>query len=262
MPDGTDVYVTVMVPRLFAPWAELLVDSLAPAPGSTALDVGTGPGTVARVIARRVGAIGRVYGCDSSASMVAAARGFAPQSGAATIEYLACTAEQLPLADAGVDAITCQHALPLFPDRAGALTEMRRVARPGARLAASVWRTVEEMPIFAALAGAARDVVGPAGDLYTVPFSLGEPALLRELALSTGWRDVEVSPRDLPIEFASVEEVVRCYATTPMADAVAALDADRRAALTEAVRHHLGPHVDHDGAVRSTTGGHFLTATA
>jgi SAM-dependent methyltransferase len=263
MPDGTDVYVTVMVPSLFAPWAELLVDALDPAPGSTALDVATGPGTVARVLARRVGAIGRVYGCDPSTAMLAAAAGFPAQGGAATIEYLAATADALPLPDGAVDAVTCQHGLPFFADGTGALAEMRRVARPGARLVASVWRTIEEVPVFAALAAAGEAVMSAAAlELRTTAFALADPAQLRTLAVHAGWSEVEVSPRDLPIEFSSVADVVRAYAATPLADAVAALDADGQRALDDAVRSHLGAHVDHDGAVRSTTGVHFLIATA
>jgi len=81
---GEDVYLSVLVPSLFTPWAELLVDALDPAPGSTAVDVATGPGTVARVIARRVGAIGHVYGCDLSAATLQTNRqgfGFLTQFG-------------------------------------------------------------------------------------------------------------------------------------------------------------------------------------
>ena len=67
------MYLSVLVPSLFAPWAELLVDALAPAARLDArVDVASGPGTVARVIARRIGAIGRVYACDIDAAMLAA----------------------------------------------------------------------------------------------------------------------------------------------------------------------------------------------
>ena len=42
------VYDELLVPRLFGPWAELLLDAVAIREGDAVLDVATGPGTVAR----------------------------------------------------------------------------------------------------------------------------------------------------------------------------------------------------------------------
>lgn len=259
---GEDVYLSVLVPSLFTPWAELLVDALDPAPGSTAVDVATGPGTVARVIARRVGAIGHVYGCDLSAEMLAAGAAVPAESGAGAIESLACPADELPLHDASVDAVSCQQGLQFFPDPMAALVEMRRVARPGARLAVSVWRAIDRMPVYEALVDAAEEVLGDAGGLRETPFALGDPHRLAGLAEAAGWAHVAVSPRDLPVEFASADAVLRCYAVTPVADAVRGLPAEGRLALEQAVRRRLARLIDPDGAVRTTTGAHFLTALA
>ncbi|HEY2297638.1 MAG TPA: methyltransferase domain-containing protein [Jatrophihabitans sp.] len=259
---SVEVYVSVLGPSLFEPWAELLADALDPRPGSTVVDVASGPGTVARVLARRVGAIGHVYGCDLSAEMLAAATEVPAASGAGAIEYLACPADELPLTDASVDAVACQQGLQFFPDQVGALAEMHRVARPGARLAVSVWRTIDRMPIYATLVEAAEEVLGDAGGLRTVPFSLSDAARLTSLARAAGWTGVGVEARDLPVEFPSVAAVLRAYAVTPVAEAVRALPAERADALEAALRARLAPLIDPDGAVRSTTGAHFLTATA
>lgn len=259
---GEQVYVSVLTPNLFAPWAELLVDALDPRPGSTVVDVACGPGTVARVAARRIGAIGHVYACDLSPTMLAAGSEMPPERGAAAIDYLACPADELPLPDERADAVTCQQGLQFFPDRVRALAEFRRVARPGARLAVSVWRAIDAMPIYAALVATAEQVLGGSDGLRDVPFSLADPAQLAELAGTAGWSRVEVSPRDLPIEFGSADDVLRCFAVTPVADAVRALDPAGHAELARVLRHHLEPFTDRDGAVRATTGTHFVTATA
>jgi len=258
----TEVYVSMLVPNLFGPWAELLADALDPRPGSTVLDVACGPGTVARVLARRIGAIGHVYACDLDPAMVAAGAAVAPDHGAAAIEYFVCPADELPLPDDRVGAVTCQHGLQFFPDPVGALAEMRRVARPGARLAVSVWRTIADMPLYGALAAAAEDVIGGAGGMRERPFSLGDPADLAAVATEAGWTDVQVGPRDLPIEFRDTAQLLRCYDVTPVCDIVRGLDDATRNELAQALQRHLAPLVDHDGAVRSTTGTHFLTATA
>ncbi|HEY8302785.1 MAG TPA: methyltransferase domain-containing protein [Jatrophihabitans sp.] len=257
---SAEVFATVLVPSLYRPFAELLVDALDPHPGSCAVDVASGPGTVARVIARRIGAIGRVYACDLDAAMLAATPPAEP--GAAPIELLACPADALPLPDASVDALTCQQGLQFFPDRVAALAELLRVARPGARLAVAVWRSIDELPVYRALAEAAEDRFGTAGGFREAPFALGDPDLLRAPATAAGWTHAEVSPRDLPIEFGSVADVLRAFAVTPMADRVRALDAFGRRELEQALRRSLGRLVDTDGAVRSSVGAYFLTASA
>jgi ubiquinone/menaquinone biosynthesis C-methylase UbiE len=256
-----DAYISVLVPSLFAPWAELLADALDPAPGTTAVDVATGPGTVARVLARRLGVIGRVYACDLSAAMLSAAVEFRHESGAAPIEYLACPADELPLPDASVDAVTCQHGLQFFPDQVGALAEMRRVARPGAQLVAAVWREIETVPVYAALAAAAEEVLGYSGGFAT-PFALADAARLRTLAQDAGWQEVAISPRDLPVEFADVTQALRIYEVTPLAETVTALSDPEREELAAAARARLAPMVDADGAVRTTTGANFVIARA
>ena len=228
------MFASVLVPSLYAPWAELLVDALDPRPGCRAVDVASGPGTVARVIARRVGAIGRVYACDLDAAMLAATPPAEP--GAAPIELLACPADALPLPDASVDALTCQQGLQFVPDRVAALAELRRVARPGARLAVAVWRTIAEVPVYRALAEAAEACFGTAGGFRQTPFALSDPAVLRALADEAGWTSVEVSPRDLPIEFGCVADLLRAYAVTPVADRVRALDTAGRHELELALR--------------------------
>ncbi len=257
----TEVYVSVLVPNLFEPWAELLVDALDPRPGSTVLDVACGPGTVARVLARRVGAIGHVHACDVDPAMIAAGQAVAPRPRAAAIEYDVCPADELPLPDASVDAITCQQGLQFVPDAAGALTQMWRVARPGARLAVSVWRTIADMPLYGALVGAAEDVLGTAGGMRERPFALGDADELAALATDAGWRDARVSPRDLPIEFRDTGQLLRCYDVTPVCDIVRNLDDHGHTELAESLQRHIDPLIDPDGAVRTATGTHFLIAT-
>jgi hypothetical protein len=48
-------YDEVLVPRLFEPWALLLLDECNLRPNAVVLDVASGPGTVARVAAKRIG---------------------------------------------------------------------------------------------------------------------------------------------------------------------------------------------------------------
>ena len=72
--DVISAYEQSLVPSLFGPWAEVLLDAVNVAPGDHVLDVATGPGTVARPAAVRAGRAGRVVACDISPAMLAAGR--------------------------------------------------------------------------------------------------------------------------------------------------------------------------------------------
>jgi SAM-dependent methyltransferase len=261
----TDVYETIMTPHLFTPWAEVLADALDPDPGATVVDVATGPGTVARALARRVGVIGRVYGCDVSPTMIDTARAQPAEPGAAPVEYRVCPADALALDDGVVDGVACQHGLQFFPDRVAALTDMLRVTRPGGRLAVAVWAPIERSPIFAALAAGIGAVLGPdAAERYRGgPWAITDPDELRTLAARAGWHEVSVVSRELPIEFShGAPQLVASLGITPLGARIAALDPADRNAVVEAVADALGPALDVDGAARSTTSALFLLAAA
>jgi len=95
---------------------------LASRPGQRVLDLATGTGLALRACA------GDRVGVDISAGMlrVAAARSAG--------RYVRADVTRLPFRDGTFDALLCVAAVPYLPDFARALTEWRRVARPGAVL--------------------------------------------------------------------------------------------------------------------------------
>ncbi len=102
--------------------------------GDTVLDIGSGSGTDALLAARRAGLKGKVYALDLTAAMrTKLARNIAA-AGAANIEILAGNAEQIPLPDQSVDAVTSNGVLNLVPDKTRAIREILRVLKPGGRL--------------------------------------------------------------------------------------------------------------------------------
>jgi len=155
----------------------------------------------------------------------------------------------LPFANASFDVVLCQQGLQFFPDRLAALRQMHRVLVPQGQLGLSVWRPIQHNPYIAALAkAAARHVSGEvAAGLRTV-CALGDADVLRSLLLQAGFREVRISIAILVMRFASVDAFVPGqFAATPFAGAVAALDANARAALLEDVRVALRPYTDDTG---------------
>jgi SAM-dependent methyltransferase len=101
-------------------------------PSDTVLDLACGPGNFTRRFAGAVGESGLVLGVDASPTMLAQA---ARDTDAANVVYLRADAGGLPFHDASVDAACCFAALNLIAKPMRALDEMRRVLRPGGRLA-------------------------------------------------------------------------------------------------------------------------------
>lgn len=103
-------------------------------PGATVVDVGCGAGTDLLLAARRVGTGGRAIGVDMTEEMRAVARAGAVACGFANVDVRDGDATSLPLEAASVDVVISNGVLNLVPDKLRALSEMRRVLRPGGRV--------------------------------------------------------------------------------------------------------------------------------
>ena len=103
-------------------------------PGDVVLDVGSGAGTDALIAHGLVGGAGKVYGLDMTAAMLRKLEWNVSASGAHNVEPLEGNAEQIPLPDHSVDAVTSNGVINLVPDKPSAVGEIFRVLRPGGRL--------------------------------------------------------------------------------------------------------------------------------
>ncbi|MGW5385904.1 class I SAM-dependent methyltransferase [Nocardia sp. NPDC003963] len=110
-----------------------LVRTSGASPGDDAVDIGCGPGKLVRALGSRVGTQGSVTGIDPSGSAVAYNQG---RDDRRNHRYVQAPAQDLPLADASVDVVTCTFVMHHIPEehRAAAISEMWRVLRPGGRL--------------------------------------------------------------------------------------------------------------------------------
>lgn len=103
-------------------------------PGDIVLDVGAGSGTDALLAARLTGAKGKVFALDMTPAMSAKLRSLLSRLGIANVEVLEGSAEAIPLPDVSVDVVTSNGMLNLVPDKPKAISEIRRVLRPGGRV--------------------------------------------------------------------------------------------------------------------------------
>ena len=122
--------------------AARLVEVAAPRRGEHVLDVGTGTGLVAHLIAPRVSP-GSVIGIDLSEQMLAIARArqhAGKRPGRKNLQFLGMAAEQLVFKPHSFDFVTMGEALAYLADPTEALAEAHRVLRAEGRLAVSCQR--------------------------------------------------------------------------------------------------------------------------
>jgi ubiquinone/menaquinone biosynthesis C-methylase UbiE len=246
--NPAETYESYMVPALFAPWAERLIDLARPRPGERVLDVGCGTGVVARRLAARPGAAARITGIDRSPAMLEVARAAADREGH-PIAWDEGRAEALPYPDRSFDLVVSQFALMFFADRAAALIEMHRVLAEHGRLALAVWQGLDRHPFYRAVDEAVERRAGMSGvrDI----FALGDADALAALLRSAGLRDVELEPASLTARFPDPDGFLagEIDVDTAAIPSMQHLDDAARRRITDAIRQDL------DGALRELTEG-------
>jgi SAM-dependent methyltransferase len=128
------------------PVAQWLVEALDPQPGETILELAAGVGDTGLAAAERLGPSGKLVSTDFAQQMVDAARRRADELGVSNAEFRTMDAERMDLADETVDGVLCRWGYMLMADPAAALSETKRVLKPGGRVALSVWAEPEANP--------------------------------------------------------------------------------------------------------------------
>jgi ubiquinone/menaquinone biosynthesis methyltransferase len=117
-------------------WKDAMVECLNPRPGWHILDVAAGTGDIAFRLSERIRARGveaNILVCDVNIGMIAAGIRRAQQRGEDTLQWILGDAEALPVANASVDAYTIAFGIRNVTHIERALTEARRVLKPGGR---------------------------------------------------------------------------------------------------------------------------------
>lgn len=117
--------------KLCAHTAPALLDAVGAQAGTRLLDIGTGVGTVAAAATAR-GA--RVTAVDAEPGMIELARRHAPEA-----EFHVAVLPELPFASGTFDAVVANFVVNHVGRPAAAVAAMRDAARPGGRVAATIW---------------------------------------------------------------------------------------------------------------------------
>lgn len=248
--SGSQAYDAYLVPKLFRPWAERLLDLVEPSEGDHVLDVACGTGIVARTAVPHVGPDGGVTAVDLNEGMLATARsaasGIQPD-----IDWRQGDAAALPFPDETFDITVCQQALQFVPDPSTVLAEMRRVLRSSGRLGLAVLRPLSYQPAYTLLADALETHAGAeAGAMMRSPFPDWDTETLRRLVVDAGFSNPEIRLDIGPVRFPSAREFLRQeVASSPLAEPIADLETGIRDRMLDAVEDTLRPYTDDAGIV-------------
>jgi ubiquinone/menaquinone biosynthesis C-methylase UbiE len=128
--------------------------------GEMVLDLGCGEGRDALAAARLVGSAGLVYGLDRSAEALAAANLAKARQGIANARFLQGDIAKVPLPSNSVDVVISNCVVCLAADRKQVFAEMKRVLKPGGRIAIADLAATRQLP-----ANLLQELAASLGDL-------------------------------------------------------------------------------------------------
>lgn len=228
------------------PLRELMVRELDPQTGDTVLDLAAGTGETGFDAAERLGAGGRLISSDFSQRMLDGARRRGDELGIENAEYRVIDAERIELEDDSVDGAICRFGYMLMEDPAAALSETRRVLRPGGRLVLSVWGPPDRNPVFMipATSLVQRGHLPPP-EPPPAPgiFAMADPERTTGLLRDAGFEEARTEEVALTFPQPSAEALVEFLADTagPIAMVLRGLSEADRAEFASEVEEALTP---------------------
>jgi SAM-dependent methyltransferase len=227
------------------------IETLAPRPGETLIDIGCGCGDTSLELARRVGPTGRVLGADISGPMLQVARSRAAALGLDGASFTQADAQTHAFPP--VDGAFSRFGVMFFADPPAAFANIRRAFRPGGRLAFVCWRSLGENPWMTVPFMAAASLLPPQAPLppdAPGPFAFADRDRLLGILRAAGFTEIAIEPHDAKLGWGDVESGVRAALNLgPLGRAL--LDSPHlKEAVTGTVRNALAAHADKDGDVR------------
>lgn len=233
----------------FAEATQHMLDAAELGPGDHVLDIGAGTGDQSLLAAQRVGPGGSVLATDLSAEMLTIAARVAEQERLTTITTRVMNAEQLDLEDRAFDAVISRLALMLIPDLKQALREIYRVLKPGRKLAALVWSTPENNPLFALPLAILAKYAKGADSPSLHPLALSNPAVFERELTEAGFSEVSTRTLAFQSHYTSLDAFLHSTASRLTAGVAERLSQQEQQQLLAEVRQALSQFESPHGLV-------------
>jgi len=219
--------------------------------GNKYLDVGCGAGLAAQMAADR-GA--QVCGLDAAANLLAIARERVPAG-----DFHVGELQSLPFPADSFDLVTGFNSFQYAANPSDALTEAKRVAKPGSYVVVMTWGKPEGMEA-ASLVAALRPLLPSPPPGAPGPFALSDETALRRFASAAALEPVELFDVDSPWHYPDLPTALRGLRSSGVA--ARAIENSSAQAVDEAHKKALLPFRQSDGSYRVRATFRCLVARA
>ena len=193
-----EYYDRCLGPAWFGPASNELVKRVPADPNGDVLEIACGTGLITREIRRRLDPSRKLVATDLNKAMLDfASAKLADMKG---IEYREADALKLPFGDREFAVVVCGLGLMFMPDKKRALSEMRRVTKPGGCIAISTWDSIEENTYAKVYASTIESLFPDDPEIrFRLPWELHDEKVLRDLLAGAGYKDIEIVKNRLPV---------------------------------------------------------------
>lgn len=177
-------------PMFFEEYAIEVCSRINPTVVLAALELCCGTGRVTNHLSKTLLPSAKLVASDISTEMIAVAK---EKLQGTAIDWQIIDAQKIPYDANSFDLVVCCFGYMFTPDRAKAFAEALRVLRHGGTLLISTWDKLERNEASFVFRSIAKKYLGdPLPGTYNLPFSLHDPASLKQELLTAGFSKVKV----------------------------------------------------------------------
>jgi SAM-dependent methyltransferase len=233
------------------PFYEAVFEAMGVGNGVTLLDAGCGGGFALHLAAKRGATLS---GLDASDGLLAVARERVPDA-----DLRQGDIEETPFAADTFDAVTAFNSIQFTGDTVSALRELRRVAKPAARVGIVIWGAAELCESRVIL-GAIGSLLPPPPPGTPGPFAMSEPGALEAVAEQAGLAPERVGDVPTPLIYPDLATAVRTQLSS--GPARLAIEHAGEQATREALGAAFADSRQLDGSYRQDNSFRYLIACA